>query len=218
MPAANSITGLNSGIDYTKIIDATIEFERNNAVLLELEQAQKQSIISAYQALQAKFLALSVELKKLAKPSSFEKGSVNVSDETVLSASSEGRLSSGSYNVQVLSLARNHQLASQGFSDSAVSSFGTGNISIKVGDGSAQIVTIDSGNNSLVGIKQAINDAKLGVRASIINDGSDTNSYRLILTGDNTGAANTIPLRRTSPAGTILISPIHHLMLPKPSR
>ncbi len=192
MPAANSITGLNSGIDYTQIIDATIEFERNSAVLLELEQAQKQSIISAYQALQAKFLALSVELKKLARPSSFEKGSVNVSDSSVLSATSEGRLSAGSYNVQVQSLARNHQIASQGFTDSAQATFGTGNISIKVADASVQVVAIDSGNNSLVGIKKAINDADLGVTASIINDGSASNPYRLIITGDNTGAANTI--------------------------
>jgi len=192
MPAANSITGLNSGLDYTQIIDAIIGFERNNAVLLELEQSEKQSIISAYQALQAKFLALSAELNKLAKPATFEKGSVGVSDETVLSATADGRLSSGSYNVQVLSLARNHQLASQGFSSDALSSFGTGNINIQIGDAAARTITIDSANNSLVGIKNAINDARIGVTASIINDGSESNSYRLIISGDNTGAANRV--------------------------
>ncbi|MEE8577673.1 MAG: flagellar filament capping protein FliD [candidate division Zixibacteria bacterium] len=204
MPAANSITGLNSGIDYTQIIDAIIGFERNSAVLLELQQAEKQSVISAYQALQAKFLSLSVDLAKLAKPNTFEKGSVNVSDETVLSATADGRLSSGSYNVQVLSLARNHQLASQGFSSDALSSFGAGNINIQVGDATARTITIDSGNNSLVGIKNAINDARIGVTASIINDGSDSNPYRLVVSGDNTGAANRIAVTSDLTGGSNL--------------
>ncbi|UCG61974.1 MAG: flagellar filament capping protein FliD [Candidatus Zixiibacteriota bacterium] len=215
MPAANSITGLNSGIDYTQIIDATIEFERTNAVLLELEQAEKQSIITAYQALQAKFLALSAELKKLARVSTFEKGSVNVSDESVLSATSSGRLGDGSYNVQVLSLARNHQLASQGFTDSAVSSFGTGTISIRVGDGSVRTVTIDSSNNSLVGIKKAINDAEVGVTASIINDGSESNPYRLIITGDSTGAANRVTIEADLTGGSNLDFTNSHFDVPE---
>lgn len=204
MPAANSITGLNSGLDYTQIIDAIIGFERNNAVLLELQQSEKQSIISAYQALQAKFLGLSAELGKLAKPSTFEKGSISVSDETVLSATSKGRLSSGSYNVQVLSLARNHQLASQGFSSDALSSFGTGNINIQVGGAAARTITIDAANNSLVGIKNAINDARIGVTASIINDGSESNPYRLIIAGDNTGAASRIAVSSDLTGGSNL--------------
>ena len=192
MPAANSITGLNSGLDWAAIIDATIDFERNDALLLEYQQVEKQQIISAYQALQAKFLALSVELSKLSDTKTFEPSTVNVSDSSILSATTDGRVSSGSYDVQVLSLARNHQLASQGFSESTLSTFGTGTMSIQVGDGAVRTVTIDSGNNSLIGIKKAINDADLGVSASIINDGSGSNPYRLILTGDNPGAANTI--------------------------
>ena len=47
-------------------------------------------------------------------------------------------------------------------------------------------ITIDSTNNTLTGIRDAINEAGIGVTASIINDGSDT-PYRLALTVDNTG-------------------------------
>ncbi len=48
-------------------------------------------------------------------------------------------------------------------------------------------VTITSANNSLQGIVTAINNAHLGVTASIINDGS-ANPYRLVLTSSTTGA------------------------------
>ncbi|UCD63410.1 MAG: flagellar filament capping protein FliD [Candidatus Zixiibacteriota bacterium] len=190
MPALNSITGINSGLDTVSIVDTIIAFERQNAALLEQQQAEKQSIISAYQALQAKFLGLNTALSQLTRVATFEKSSISVSDSSILSATASGRVSSGSYDVQVLSLARNHQLASQGFSDEALASFGTGDITIQVGEGSQYTVTIDATNNSMVGIKNAINDADMGVTASIINDGSSSNPYRLLLSADNPGAAN----------------------------
>lgn len=48
-------------------------------------------------------------------------------------------------------------------------------------------VTIDSSNNTLQGIASAINNANLGVTATIINDGSST-PYHLVFTSDTTGA------------------------------
>ena len=97
---------------------------------------------------------------------------IDVSDEYVLTAASSGRASAGSYDLQVLALARNHQMASQGFSDDSQALFGTGTITIAVGSGTVKTITIDATNNSLAGIKKAINDANVGVTASIINDGS----------------------------------------------
>ena len=192
MPGVGSIDGIVSGLNTTEIVDNIMKFERRNAVLLEQEQAKKTTIISAYKALQAKFLALNTELINLTKPSAYESASLNVSDESVLSATSGGRVTPGAYDVQVQSLARNHQIASQGFASNAQSVFGTGTISIQVGDGSIHNVDIDANINSLTGIKQAINDADIGVTASVINDGSSSNAYRLILASDQTGAANRI--------------------------
>lgn len=187
-----TIDGISSGIDTTSFINAIIQFERQPAVLMENEQAEKTNIVSALKALQAKVLALSTEASRLSYAKAFESASVVVSDESVLTASSSGRVSTGSYDLRVVALARNHQLASQGISDQSLSSFGTGTISLKVGNNSLTAITIDSGNNSLVGIKNAINNAKIGVTASIVNDGSLSNPYRLILSADKTGAANKI--------------------------
>jgi len=192
MPGFSSIDGISSGLNTAEIIDAIMIFERRNVVLLEQQQAEKTNIISSLKALQAKFLALSTQLAKLTRSSTFEAAMATVSDESILKASVSGRVGAGSYDIQVLSLARNHQMASQGFSDESLASFGTGTISISVGDGSLHAITVDANNNSLVGIKKAINDAKIGVTATIVNDGSSSQPYRLILTSQDTGVVNKI--------------------------
>lgn len=202
MAGFSGIDGINSGLDTTSIVDALMELERQPAVLLEKQQVEKQAVISAYQALQAKFLGLSTNLANLTKASTFEQSSVSVSNEDYLSVTSEDRLGSGIYDLQVLALARNHQLASAGVSTSDASLFGTGSITIQVGDSSETTIAITSENNTLEGIKNAINDSSANVTASIINDGTDSNSYRLILTSDKTGAANSISFSTSLTGGT----------------
>jgi len=54
-------------------------------------------------------------------------------------------------------------------------------------------VTIDASNNSLQGIRDAINAAKIGVTASIVNDGSSS-PYRLVLSADSMGASNSMKI------------------------
>ncbi len=192
MPGTNSIVGIQSGLDWVGIVDAMITFERQNAVLFENQQAQKTDIITTLKAAQAKFLALNTKAAALRASSTFNAAVVTVSDETYLTANATGAVGTGSYDIQVLSVARNHQLASQGFSGGTTSDFGTGTIVLGVGGHSSKTITIDTGNNSMMGIKSAINDANAGVTATIINDGSSSNPYRLILRSNSTGRENTI--------------------------
>lgn len=60
-------------------------------------------------------------------------------------------------------------------------------------------ITIDSTNNSLQGIRDAINAAKMGVTATIVNDGSGT-PYRLALSSDNNGTSNSIKITASGDA------------------
>jgi flagellar hook-associated protein 2 len=192
MPGANSIQGLASNLDTASIVDSMIEYERVPVTYMEDDVKFKTQQVAAYQAVLAKFMALQSQVSLMKRESSFNKASINVSDESVLSASAGASITSGSYNVRVLSLARNHQLASQGFNDATTTSFGTGYIKLSVGDTSMTTINIESGNNSLMGIKEAINNANTGITASIINDGTSSNPYRLLLTSNKTGAANDI--------------------------
>ena len=61
MPGTNSIVGIQSGLDWVGIVDAMITFERQNAVLLENQQADKTDIITTLKAAQAKALVRKVK-------------------------------------------------------------------------------------------------------------------------------------------------------------
>jgi flagellar hook-associated protein 2 len=51
-------------------------------------------------------------------------------------------------------------------------------------------ITINSGNNTLEGVRDAINAAGMGMTATIINDGDATAPYRLVLSSDSVGASH----------------------------
>lgn len=61
-------------------------------------------------------------------------------------------------------------------------------------------ITIDSSNNTLQGIRDAINKANAGVTASIINDGSGT-PYRLVVNSNNSGSTNSVRMSVNEGAG-----------------
>ncbi len=194
MPGSQSIEGLISNLDISSIVDSIIEAEREPVNVMEQDKAFKTQQVAAYQAVLAKFLSLETSASLLKRETQFNRYNVSISDESLLTASTTGQVPEGTYSLRVESLARNHQLASQGFDDATTALFGTGTINIAVGDDGFTAITVDSANNTLIGIKDAINDANVGVTASIINDGSASNPFRLLLTSDETGAAQNIHL------------------------
>ncbi len=194
MAGTQSIDGLASNLNTTQIIDAIIQAERRPAALMEQDQADKTKEISTFQSLAAKLLAVQSSLAGLGNETTFSQASLSVSDENLLSATADGRVTPGTYALRILALASAHQIASQGYSDPNQAVLGTGTITLSLGDRSGTTLTIGQGEGSLLGIKKAINDAKIGITASIIYDGTSSNPYRLVLTGSQTGQKNRISI------------------------
>jgi flagellar hook-associated protein 2 len=115
--------------------------------------------------------------------------SATSSDSAALSTSITGKPTRGVYDVTINQRAQAHTLASVGV-PSQYTALGTGTLNLTVG-GSTKALTIDSSNNTLEGLKGAINAAGLGVNASIVNDGS---GYRLVMAAQQTGQGNAISL------------------------
>jgi flagellar hook-associated protein 2 len=67
-------------------------------------------------------------------------------------------------------------------------------------DKTSTTITIDSTNNTLEGIRDAINDADFGVNAVIVNDGTGS---RLLLTSEDTGAENAIDIEASTVSGDL---------------
>ncbi len=119
--------------------------------------------------------------------SELNSSSIRSSSEDYIAVSADGRAQAGSYQLSVVALAQQQKDVSQGYADKTAKTLGTGSISLTVG-GTAHSIDIDAEHNSLEGIVSAINDADLGVGATVINDGSGT-PYRLVLTGNSVSEA-----------------------------
>ncbi len=189
---AGSVTGINSQLDTTAIIDAMLTYDKQNITLLQYDQTLKTNQIATFQAINTRLLAFQTQAGLLAKADSYTAAKLSVSDEDYLTATAGDNVGLGTYSLNITALAQNHQVASQGFSQQEIANLGTGTITIAVGDASPKTITIDSSSSSLEGIKNAINNANAGVKASVVNDGSSSNAYRLLITADKTGAKNQI--------------------------
>lgn len=118
-----------------------------------------------------------------------------VSDESALAASplSNAQLGTLAAEIEIRQLARAQTMHS-GLVASASDPVGTGGLTLTVGS-TAYALTINSSNNSLTGLADAINASGSGVRASIV---ADQGQIRLVLKGE-TGAAKAFTL--TADAG-----------------
>lgn len=104
------------------------------------------------------------------------------------------KASRGSYSLDVKSLAQSQALASRDvFADRDATSVGRGTMALQVGDKTTNI-TIDSSNDTLQGLANAINEANAGVSAGVIDTG---NGFQLVLSADETGEANAVNISVT---------------------
>jgi flagellar hook-associated protein 2 len=106
------------------------------------------------------------------------------SDPSAVELSSASAIATaGNHDIVVNTLAKTSSVYSGAISASDALS---GSLTIQVGSGSAQSIAVDSSNNTLQGLATAINNAGIGVVASII---SDSNGARLSLVSGTSGAA-----------------------------
>lgn len=203
---ALSVDGLSSGLDTTNIISKLIELERRPVKLLENKKTSLNNQFSTWQEFNRRLSALETAVNAINKSSEFIgitssfTNNNSLSTQTVLTASASSTAASGTYTIKINSIAKAEKEVSQGFSStSSTLGSGSGTLTITVGSKTTSI-EVNSTNNTLEGLKTAINNANAGVTASIINDGS---SYRLSLTGTNSGSDNTITIQDNLQGGSL---------------
>ncbi|WP_409266039.1 flagellar filament capping protein FliD [Massilia sp. BHUDP2] len=83
--------------------------------------------------------------------------------------------------------------AAAGLSAGSAGSYLTGASFVQDGAQASGTVTLEAGDQSLQGIRDAINKANIGVTATIVSDGGD-NPYHLVLTSNATGAKSSMKI------------------------
>lgn len=192
-----SFSGLASGLNTTALISNLLRFNQQRINLLNQTVQKDTTQQTAFQGITSRLQTLQNDASQLALPqgSVFDNKTVTSSNSDLVTAAAGSGAQTGVTSLRVLSLAQSDQLASQGFEDPGTL-ITQGTFQIQSGSKSATL-TIDSTNNTLSGLASAINNAGIGISATIVNTGSSdprTQPYRLMLTSGSTGTANAIQI------------------------
>ncbi|MCL5062007.1 MAG: flagellar filament capping protein FliD [Nitrospirae bacterium] len=193
-----SSSGLISGINVDQLLSQLIQLERRPITLLQQRQKDYELKIASILDMSTKLSSFKSALDALNSSSKFNTKTASVtktsSGAELLTVSASSTASAGSYSIQVNQLATANKKASQGWVDENTTAIASsaGTFKFKVGSGGAETSISVSTTTTLQGLRDAINSANGGVTATIINDGTGSNPYRLILTANNTGSSNTI--------------------------
>lgn len=199
--AGLSSQGLGSGLDIASLVSKLVAAEKAPRQT-QITRAQTAAVttISALGSLKGAMGAFNEALTALKSESVFQARSANASNPDIFTATAGTSALSGTYDVEVESLASAQQIASNTFATGASQVVGTGTLTIGVGTKSFQ-VSIDDTNKTLAQIRDAINSAPDNgdsIRATIINaaDGA-----HLMLTSQTSGAANAITVSQADGDG-----------------
>jgi flagellar hook-associated protein 2 len=202
MASIVSSTGA-SGLPIDSLVTAQMQAEQQPITDIQTKISSYNTKLSAYSTLKSGLSTFQTAVDKLATAAKFNAQAVTASDSTSISATANGTAVLGNYNVTVSQLATSQKLATSAYS-SATDIVGTGKITISFGttgtapasftanaDKSDITIDITSSNNTLAGIRDAINAKNASVSASIVNDGTGN---RLVITSKDTGEVNSLKI------------------------
>lgn len=198
---ALSSPGIGSNLDVNSIVSQLMALERRPLAQLDSREAAFQAQLSAFGSLKGAVAAFQNTMAGLRDAGRFESLRVQTGNPAVLAATAARTAAPGNYAINVNALAVPQVLQAAGVtSPNAAGS--SGSVTLQVGEGPLHSITVDAGNNTLAGLRDAINAAQDDVEAVIVNDGG-ASPYRLLLTAARGGSANTISLGHTLSAGVL---------------
>lgn len=222
--AAIESLGLGSGVLTNDLVEKIVGAEREASdKRLDRDEEILDARITAYGEIKSLASTLQSATSALSLPSTAGSTTASSSDEAILTTEASILAEPGTYSVEVLNTAKAHSVVSEAYS-SIGEIIGGGKIHITFGentyDGSGDLVSQDidptkggepitiAANSTLDSIREAINNANIGAKASIINDGS---GYRLVISSEETGSNNSMRILTTDASGIPLTSGLSSL-------
>lgn len=219
---ANSLAsaGIGSGLDVSSIVSKLMTLEQAPLTRLQTKATSIQTQVSLYGQLKSAYSNLQSSLQAFSNESNRTQllGLQSTSSDTsVASATITKSVPSGSYALNVTSLAASQQLLSSAITDPNAD-ITTSAASISVSLGSISGGTLDStlgtysgatfttestktfsvpAGTSLNELRDLINQSKSGVNATVISDGT---KYYLALNGAQSGVKNSVSISSTGDA------------------
>ena len=204
-----SSAGIGSGLDVTSIVASLMNVERQPLAAVAKQKTDYQSQVSAYGTMKSTLSTFQTAVQALSSPAKFNAQTVTSGNPAVFTATANGSATLGDYAVTVSQLAKSQKLAMAGVANTT-DVIGTGTLTISFGTFTPEvlvpptpssftanaaktdvIIAIGSSNNTLAGVRDAINASNSSVSATIVNDGT---TNRLVITSKDTGEVNSLKI------------------------
>ncbi|ODU42629.1 flagellar filament capping protein FliD [uncultured Aquimonas sp.] len=191
----SSIGGVGSGLDIQGLVSQLVAAERApQAQRLSRIESSARAQLSSLGNISSVLAQLKTAASAFSTASGFGARTVSLSNANYLSATAGPQAQQGSYDIEVVSLARAGKLSSTAQA-TAGTSLGSGSLTLNVGSANFT-VNASGGAITLEGLRDAINNASdnAGVSASLV---TTDDGVRLVLTGRETGAAKAVSISGT---------------------
>jgi len=183
--------GAGSGIDVKGLAQSLVDAEKTpKKERIEAKIAQSEARITGYSAVKFALSELKNAFGKLNDASDFSSINPTNTQPAAFGVTASSTAEAGTYSIEVLQTALAQRTASSNFADRATVLNGGTAFKLNLSIGGVSKGAIDVTTATPAGMVSAINGAKLGVTAQLINTG---NGFNVVVTGE-TGAAQNFSL------------------------
>lgn len=205
--AGISFSGVGSGIDFNAVRDAIIN---QRSIPIQQLQSRVNKYNRRTESLKDLNLLLATLTNSAKDLTNVEVGTgraASSADASIAAVTASSAAGLGSLNLNVTRIASSLTQASRSYDsvDEPVLAGGATSATFELRAGGAAEgteITINSSNNSLAGLRDAINAAGVGVKATIIDLTGDGTQNQLVLNSVETGASGRVELVETSTTGS----------------
>lgn len=184
------LSGMGSNLP-PNLVDQLIAAKRVPIQKMEDSKVSIDTKLKLVNDLDSKIKGMKSKLDELFNTKGFTDLSIKSGDPNIIDGVADPQVAkTGSWTVEVVSLPEKPGALTNGLPDKDKTKIGVGYLKFHTSEGQKSIY-INSSNNTLEGVASEINNAGLGVHASVIKDGEETDyPYKLLISGDESGKAS----------------------------
>jgi flagellar hook-associated protein 2 len=197
--------GAGSGIDVKGLAQSLVDAEKTpKKERIEEKIAKTEAKITGFGAVKFALSELKTAFAKINDASDFNSIQPSNTQPSAFGITASSTAESGSYSIEVLQTALAQRTSSSTFADRGTSLNGGAAFRLNLAIGGVSKGAIEVVNPTPAGMVSAINGAKLGVTAQLINTG---NGFNVVVTGQ-TGATQNFSLTSDNRSGSTPVVPV----------
>lgn len=187
------IAGLGGGNLPPNLVEQLVAAKRIPIQKMEASKGSIDAKLKLVDDLDSKVRGMTGKLNELFNTKGFTDLALKSGDPTIIDGVADPQVAkTGNWTVEVVSLPEKAGAMTSGFPDKDKSKVGVGYLKFDTEEGS-QSVYINSSNNTLQGVAEAINGAGVGVHASVIKDSNEKEyPYKILISGNQSGKEGTV--------------------------